>query len=354
MDNFDLRKYITENKINENFFRIVPLETRRKIMGQPTLDSIPRKGFIFPRFLNDQDKKILQNYSTKIAKSVVNRMSRKELTMDLLKEPYTGDIEDSKFLKKIFNVIRIYLDKNKDLSDIIFKYKDDNRQKVLNYLIDFTAAKIKDVVTAEFKKPVSRGKVDDPNSIFAYRGLNFKRDMYKGYGAEKQTVPTDAQMRDFERRKSQYQTKRGNRDDVKNPRIDSGILYGRTAKEIEDFANETLDYVAENFPPGDWYNERNLTKIISNYVNKHKSKTNEITKPETWLVAGYPLATKGRDAIRQYVKDPRLGTIYNNKGELIQSEYAADIIKKNTELFEDLIELKMEEALDNLDKMALK
>ena len=126
-------------------------------------------------------------------------------------------------------------------------------------------------------------------------------------------------------------------------------------KEIEEFANQTLDWITINISPEDWYDEKNIKKTISNYVAKNKGEKN---KPETWVVAGYPVYPNAINEIKKYY--PSFGrnlelfypTIHNSKApnwfEIIRSPYEPFVLERKSKVFEDLINLKLEEGLDNL------
>jgi len=389
MCNFNLKTYITENKINtfidEN--KSIAKQGGKIFKGKfiPTFErvsdfylaDIPKNYDVYAEDnFEEKDIDIIFKYGTEIAREISNVIPHKDfekLTVtDPLGEPKRNNIATKAIIPIINQSINDYIESNGDLFDLYEKYKN-NDTTVVKFLIDLVLTKIINT------------SISNPNDKFFYKTLDFDRSMvdksnftlasahssqsdvikkYENYNKTLKVFKEDALKRKANKEyKYVYQSYLKYLKPLNVDKFD--ILEGyailkwgdpiKQIKEIEEFANQTLDWITINISPEDWYDEKNIKKTISNYVAKNKGEKN---KPETWVVAGYPVYPNAINEIKKYY--PSFGrnlelfypTIHNSKApnwfEIIRSPYEPFVLERKSKVFEDLINLKLEEGLDNL------
>lgn len=389
MCNFNLKTYITENKINtfidEN--KSIAKQGGKIFKGKfiPTFErvsdfylaDIPKNYDVYAEDnFEEKDIDIIFKYGTEIAREISNVIPHKDfekLTVtDPLGEPKRNNIATKAIIPIINQSINDYIESNGDLFDLYEKYKN-NDTTVVKFLIDLVLTKIINT------------SISNPNDKFFYKTLDFDRSMvdksnftlasahssqsdvikkYENYNKTLKVFKEDALKRKANKEyKYVYQSYLKYLKPLNVDKFD--ILEGyailkwgdpiKQIKEIEEFANQTLDWITINISPEDWYDEKNIKKTISNYVAKNKGEKN---KPETWVVAGYPVYPNAINEIKKYY--PSFGrnlelfypTIHNSKApnwfEIIRSPYEPFVLERKSKVFEDLINLKIEEGLDNL------
>jgi hypothetical protein len=389
MCNFNLKTYITENKINtfidenksiakhgeKNFKgKFLPKFSDEKDIFH--LADLPNNfdNYADSNF-KEEDSEILFKYGTEIARGISNMIPHKDfdkLTMDsgdIFSQPVRNKIAINALKSKIHKATIEYVETNDDLFDVYEKYKN-NDVTAISFLVDLILEKF--IYTT----------IGPPNDKFFYKTLDFDRDIadksnfslaskgnsqtdlvksYENYLKVLKVFKKDAIERKANKEyKPVYQSYKK----FIKPLSGSGYLEGaailkwgdpiKQIKQIEDFANQTLDWVTINVPPEDWYEDKILKKIITDYVSKNKG---ERTKPETWIVAGYPVYPNAVDEIKKHY--PAFGRNietfqgkYSGEPEewfqIVRSPFEPFILERKSKVFEDLINLKIEEGLDNL------
>ena len=181
MCNFNLKTYITENKINtfidEN--KSIAKQGGKIFKGKfiPTFErvsdfylaDIPKNYDVYAEDnFEEKDIDIIFKYGTEIAREISNVIPHKDfekLTVtDPLGEPKRNNIATKAIIPLIYQSINDYIESNGDLFDLYEKYKN-NDTTVVKFLIDLVLTKIINT------------SISNPNDKFFYKTLDFDRSM---------------------------------------------------------------------------------------------------------------------------------------------------------------------------------
>ena len=181
MCNFNLKTYITENKINtfidEN--KSIAKQGGKIFKGKfiPTFErvsdfylaDIPKNYDVYAEDnFEEKDIDIIFKYGTEIAREISNVIPHKDfekLTVtDPLGEPKRNNIATKAIIPIINQSINDYIESNGDLFDLYEKYKN-NDTTVVKFLIDLVLTKIINT------------SISNPNDKFFYKTLDFDRSM---------------------------------------------------------------------------------------------------------------------------------------------------------------------------------